>query len=133
MASSAPLISIVDDDLSVRRALGRLVQSAGYTVATFASAREFLDSPTLARAACLVLDISLDGMSGFDLQERLAADHPSLPIIFITALDQAATRERFRRSGVATQLRKPFDEHTLLLAIRRALDQDPIDGLDDVH
>jgi FixJ family two-component response regulator len=139
MASTAPLISIVDDDLSVRRALGRLVQSAGYTVATFASAREFLDSPALSRAACLVLDISLhgdislQGMSGFDLQERLAADHPSLPIIFITALDQAATRERFRRSGVAAQLRKPFDEHTLLLAIRRALDQDPIDGLDDVH
>ena len=58
MASTAPLISIVDDDLSVRRALGRLVQSAGYTVATFASAREFLDSPALSRAACLVLDIS---------------------------------------------------------------------------
>jgi FixJ family two-component response regulator len=139
MASTAPLISIVDDDLSVRRALGRLVQSAGYTVATFASAREFLDSPALSRAACLVLDISLQGdislhgMSGFDLQERLAADHPSLPIIFITALDQAATRERFRRSGVAAQLRKPFDEHTLLLAIRRALDQDPIDGLDGLH
>ena len=58
MASTAPLISIVDDDLSVRRALGRLVQSAGYTVATFASAREFLDSSALSRAACLVLDIS---------------------------------------------------------------------------
>ena len=122
MASTAPLISIVDDDLSVRRALGRLVQSAGYTVATFASAREFLDSPALSRAACLVLDISLDGMSGFDLQERLAADHPSLPIIFITALDEAMTRERFGRSGVAALLRKPFDEHTLLHAIRRALD-----------
>ena len=133
MASIAPLISIVDDDVSVRRALRRLVQSAGYTVATFASAREFLDSAALARAACLVLDISLDGMSGFDLQERLAADHPSLPIIFITALDEATTRERFRRSGVAAQLRKPFDEHTLLHAIRRALDQGPIDGSGDVH
>jgi len=132
MASTAPLISIVDDDRSVRRALGRLVQSAGYTVATFASAREFLDSPALSGAACLVLDISLQGMSGFDLQERLAADHPSLPIIFITALDEPATRERFRRSGVAAQLRKPFDEHTLLHAIKRALDQGPIDGLDDV-
>jgi FixJ family two-component response regulator len=133
MASTAPLISVVDDDLSVRRALRRLVQSAGYTVATFASAREFLDSPALALAACLVLDISLDGMSGFDLQERLAADHPSLPIIFITALDEATTRERFRRTGVAGLLRKPFDEHTLLYAIRRALAQGPIDEPDDGH
>jgi FixJ family two-component response regulator len=82
-----------------------------HTVATFASAREFLDSPALSRAACLVLDVSLQGMSGFDLQERLAADHPSLPIIFITALDEAATRERFRRSGVvgaaAQAVRRP--------------------------
>jgi FixJ family two-component response regulator len=104
-----------------------------HTVATFASAREFLDSPALARAACLVLDISLKGMSGFDLQERLAADHPSLPIIFITALDEATTDERFRRSGVAGLLRKPFDEHTLLHEIRRALDQGPIDGPDSVR
>ena len=133
MASTAPLISIVDDDLSVCRALGRLVQSAGYAVATFASAREFLDSRALTRAACLVLDISMEGMSGFGLQERLAADHPSLPIIFMTALDEAATRERFRRSGVAVQLHKPFDEHALLHAIRRALDRGPIDGPDDVH
>jgi FixJ family two-component response regulator len=133
MASTAPLISVVDDDLSVRRALRRLVQSAGYTVATFASASEFLDSPALARAACVVLDISLNGMSGFDLQKQLAADHPSIPIIFITALDEATTRVRFRRSGVAELLRKPFDEHTLLHAIGRALDQGPIDGLDDVH
>jgi FixJ family two-component response regulator len=132
MASTAPLISILDDDLSVGRALRRLVQAAGYPVATFASAREFLDSPALARAACLVLDISLDGMSGFDLQERLAADHPSLPIIFMTALDEATTRARFRRSG-AVQLHKPFDEHALLDAIRSSLDQGPIDGPDGVR
>jgi len=72
-------------------------------------------------------------MSGFDLQERLATDHPSLPIIFITALDEAVTRARFRRSGVAAQLRKPFDEDTLLHAIRHALDQGPIDGRDDAR
>jgi FixJ family two-component response regulator len=128
----AALISIVDDDLSVRRALGRLVQSAGYSVATFASAGEFLESPRLAESACLVLDISLDGMSGYDLQERLASDHPSLPIIFITALDEATTRERFKRSEVAA-LRKPFDDHTLLHAITRALDGAPPQGRDDGH
>jgi FixJ family two-component response regulator len=126
--STTPLVSIVDDDLSVRRALRRLVQSEGYAVATFASAREFLDSAALTRAACLVLDISMEGMSGFDLQARLAADQPSLPIIFITALDDATTRERFRRSGVAELLRKPFDEHALFHAITRALDQRPING-----
>jgi FixJ family two-component response regulator len=128
IAKAVSLVSIVDDDLSVLRALRRLVQSAGYTVATFASAGEFLDSPALARAACLVLDISLEGMSGFELQERLAADHPSLPIIFITALDDPTTRERVRHSGVAAQLRKPFDEDALLDAIGRALDPGPVDG-----
>ncbi len=128
MAPAAPLVSIVDDDPSVLRALRRLVRSAGYTVATFASAGEFLDSPALARAACLVLDISLEGMSGFELQERLAADHPSLPIIFITALDDATTRERVRHSGVAAHLRKPFDDDALLDAIGRALDQGPLGG-----
>jgi FixJ family two-component response regulator len=71
-------------------------------------------------------------MSGFDLQERLAADHPSLPIIFMTALDEATTRARFRRSG-AVQLHKPFDEHALLDAIRSSLDQGPIDGPDGVR
>jgi FixJ family two-component response regulator len=127
MVSTIPLISIVDDDLSVRRSLRRLVQSAGYAVATFASAREFLDSTALALAACVVLDISMEGMSGFDLQAQLASSLPLLPIIFITALDDPATRERFRRSGVAEMLRKPFDEHALFRAITRALDQGPID------
>jgi FixJ family two-component response regulator len=125
---AGPLVSIVEDDLSVRRALSRLVQSAGYTVETFASAAEFLQSPALAQAACLVLDIALEGMSGFELQERLAADHPSLPIIFITALVDATTRERVRYSGVAAHLHKPFDEHALLDAIRLAVDQGPIGG-----
>lgn len=128
-----PLISIVDDDLSVRRAVRRLVQSAGYTVATFASAREFLDSPALARAACLILDISLEKECRASTSRERLADHPSLPIIVITALDEAAARERFRRSGVAGLPRKPFDEHRLLQAIRRALHQGPIDGRDDVH
>jgi FixJ family two-component response regulator len=123
---AAPLVSIVDDDLSVRRALCRLVQSAGYTVVTFASAGEFLESPALAQAACLVLDIALEGMSGFELQERLAADHPSLPIIFMTALGDAKTLERVRHSGVAAHLHKPFDEYVLLDAIRLAVDQGPL-------
>ena len=116
-----PLISIIDDDLSVRRALRRLVQSAGYPVETFASAPEFVDSIPSGRTACLVLDIHLEGMSGFELQERLAADGVSIPIVFITAHDDAATRERVRQSDVAAYLRKPFDKRALLDAIQKAL------------
>lgn len=116
------LISIVDDDISVCRALRRLVQSAGYAAETFASAREFLDSSPSGRTACLVLDIHLDGMSGFELSEQLAEDRTAIPIIFITAHDDALTRERARRAGVAAYLPKPFDEGALLDAIAGAVD-----------
>jgi FixJ family two-component response regulator len=115
----APMISIVDDDLSVRRALGRLVQSAGYLVETFPSARDFLGSTPWTRSACLVLDIYLEGMNGFELQEQLAADRVAIPIIFMTAHDDAVTRERIRRSGAAGYLGKPFDGRALLDAIQR--------------
>jgi len=120
-----PIISIVDDDLSARRALRRLVQSAGYTVETFVSAPAFLASSSLNRTACLVLDIHLDGMSGFGLAERLAADRIPIPIIFITARDDAATRERVEQAGVAAYLPKPFGGHALLDAIARAVDGGP--------
>jgi FixJ family two-component response regulator len=116
-----PRISIVDDDLSVREALGRLVESVGYDVEMFASALDFLDSSPIGRADCLVLDIHLPGMSGFDLQERLAASRAAIPIIFITAHDDASTRERIRRAGGAAQLYKPIEEQALLDAIRTAV------------
>ena len=125
MPQTMPRISIVDDDLSVRRALRRLVQSAGYTVEAFASAREFLDSSPSGRTACLVLDIHLDGMSGFELSEQLAEDRTAIPIIFITAHDDARTRERVRRAGVAAYLPKPFDEQALLDAIAKAVNGGP--------
>ena len=116
-----PLISIVDDDLSVRRALCRLLQSAGYSVETFASAGEFLGSSPVGRTACLVLDIRLEGMTGFELQERLAADRAAIPTIFITAHDDASTRERVQRAGVAAYLPKPFDQSALLAAIQKVV------------
>jgi FixJ family two-component response regulator len=111
----APVI-VVDDDASVRRSLRRLVQSAGYAVETFGSAREFLDWLPGGRAACLVLDVHMKEMSGFDLQERLA-----VPIVFITSHDEAATRARIERSGAAAHLWKPFDDEALLDAIRRVV------------
>jgi FixJ family two-component response regulator len=122
MADTQSVISIVDDDLSVRRALSRLVRLAGYAVESFASAPEFLASAPRGRTACLVLDIQLDrgGMSGFDLQERLVADGATIPIIFITAHGDTRTRERVKQSGVAGFLSKPFGDQALLDLIRTA-------------
>jgi FixJ family two-component response regulator len=115
------LVSIVDDDLSVRRALRRLVASAGFSVETFASGRELLDSESLGRSHCIVLDIHLGGLSGLDVQERLKTMGVQAPVIFITAHDDEATHGRVRRSGAVAYLRKPFEDHALLDAIERAL------------
>ena len=117
---NVPVISIVDDDPSVRRALRRLLQAAGYSVEAYASAVDFLASPPMDRTACLVLDIRLDGMTGFDLQARLAADQMAIPIIFITAHDDVATRDRVQEVGAAAYLPKPFDPAALLAAVRSA-------------
>ena len=134
MPNTTRLVSIVDDDHSVRRALRRLVRFAGFTAETFASAENFLSSASLARTTCLVLDIHLNGgMSGFELQAQLTAERVVIPIIFITAHDDVSTRERAKRSGAAAYLCKPFDEELLLDAIRgvvggddHRLDQSPI-------
>jgi FixJ family two-component response regulator len=116
------LVSIVDDDHSVRRALRRLVQFAGFTAETFASAETFLGSASLGRTACLVLDIHLNGgMSGFELQAQLTADRVVIPIIFITAHDNVLTRERLETSGAAAYLFKPFNDELLLDAIQGAV------------
>ena len=114
----APVIAIVDDDASIRRALHRLVQAKGYAVESFASAREFLDAVPHCRPACLVLDVHLNG-SGFELQERLAADGLKIPIIFITAHDDDSTRRRLEKCGAVAHLWKPVDGQLLLRAIQR--------------
>lgn len=134
MPKTTRLVSIVDDDHSVRRALRRLVQLAGFSAETFASAEDFLISAFVAQTACLVLDIHLNGgMTGFALQAGLAADGVVIPIIFITAHDDVSLRERADASGAAAYLRKPFNDELLIDAIRGALggndtrlDQGPI-------
>src|SRR6266404_1155537 len=108
------LISVVDDDLSVLAVPVRIKKVAGYSVETFASAHEFLASSPSDRTACLVLDIHLNGMSGFDLAEHLMAERIAIPIIFITAHDDADTREHVRGSGAIGYLAKPFDGQVLL-------------------
>jgi FixJ family two-component response regulator len=118
-----PLIGVVDDDASILRALQRLLGSAGFTVRTFGSGEELLACEQLDVINCLVLDIHLGGLSGFELQEKLREASLPIPIIFITAHDDAPTRERARRTGAVDYLRKPFDEHALTEAIQKALDR----------
>jgi FixJ family two-component response regulator len=115
-----PVIAIVDDDASVRRSLGRLVRSAGYAVEVFASAHAFLEWLVHAKAACLVLDLSMDEMTGFELQERL-----TVPIVFMTSRHDDATRARLEGSGAAAHLWKPFEGRAMLDAIRRAVGREP--------
>ena len=115
-----PVIAIVDDDESVRRSLHRLVHAAGYAVETFSSAAEFLAWLPRGRAACLVLDVHMNGMSGFELQQRLAVQ-----VIFITSHDDASTRTRIEKSGAIGHLWKPFDAAAVLDAIGRAVRPDP--------
>jgi FixJ family two-component response regulator len=119
---AAAVIAIVDDDPSVRRSLVRVVTSAGYEAVAFASAPEFLAWLSVGRAACLVLDIHMGRTSGFELQERL-----SVPIIFITAHDDASIRARIEKSMAAAYLIKPFDAETILEAIRHVTARDRLD------
>ena len=114
--ADVPVVAVVDDDVSVRRSLHRLVQSAGYAVETFASAGEFLAWLPREQAACLVLDVHMKEMSGFELQQRLA-----VPVIFITSHDDASTRARIEKSGASGHLWKPFEERAVLDAIHRAV------------
>jgi FixJ family two-component response regulator len=121
------VIAIVDDDPSVLRALHRLIQSKGYTVESFTSALDFLEASPRVRPACLVLDVHLNG-SGFELQERLAADGLTIPTIFITAHDDDATRRRIEESGAIAHFWKPVDGQALLDAIRLAIGSDGLPG-----
>ena len=114
--SDVPIIAIVDDDASVCRSLLRVVESAGYKAETFGSAREFLAWLPHGRAACLVLDVHMDELSGFDLYDRL-----TVPIVFTTGHDDPVTLARIERS-TAGHLRKPFDRAAVLDMIQRAVE-----------
>lgn len=118
------IISIVDDDASVRDAIKSLLKSIGFRVEVFASAEDLLHAGQLHHTACLILDIRMPGMSGLDLQRHLAAAQWRIPIIFITAHDEEEVRARALKAGVVDCLHKPFSEATLLEAIRSALESD---------
>lgn len=117
----APLISIVDDDSLVRRAVLRLVKSVGVEAHGFASAEEFLQAQFSRDPDCLILDIGLPGMSGLELQRRLIETGRRPPIIFVTARDAAEVRARALQAGAFAFLGKPFSDEVLLRAIRTIL------------
>jgi FixJ family two-component response regulator len=115
------LVSLVDDDESVRESLPDLLRSFGLEVHPFASAEAFLASESLDRTDCLVLDVAMPGMSGPDLQEELARRGRAIPIVFITAHSDDAMRPRVLGRGAVAYLIKPFSETAILDAVTRAL------------
>jgi FixJ family two-component response regulator len=120
MAETPKLICIVDDDPSVRRALGRLIRSFGLDAELLASGRECLDEPYIDRAACLLLDVSMPGMDGFELYTLLQASGRSVPTVFISAHDDEGYRKRAQSAGAVAYLDKPCDEVLLCDAIHKA-------------
>jgi FixJ family two-component response regulator len=115
------VISIIDDDKSVRDAMESLVRSLGYSVVTFSSAEEYLQSGRLDDSSCLITDLRMPGMSGADLQDVLIADGYKTPMIFMTASRDEGVRKRVLSAGARGFLRKPFDEQRLIDCLESAL------------
>jgi len=120
--TKVPLISVVDDDESVRESLDGLLRSVGFAVKVFASAEEFLNSDHLGDIDCLLLDVRMPGMSGIELHRHLMASHHEIPVIFITAHgSEEGVRAQALRDGAVDYLIKPLSEDTVLNAVQRAL------------
>ena len=115
------LISIVDDDASVREGLSRLLSSVGFRVNTFASAEAYLSSEQPRRADCLILDVRMPGRSGIELQRQLIANHSEIPVVFITAHEEQSIHVQTLEGYARAVLIKPFSEEALLNAIDKAL------------
>jgi FixJ family two-component response regulator len=124
VAKRKPLISIVDDDESVREATKGLMKSLGYTSEAFPSAENFLQSHHALRTSCLIADVNMPGMSGLDLRHHLSASGKAIPTILITAYPDDRVREDALNAGVICYLSKPFDVGDLLFCIHSALPTD---------
>jgi FixJ family two-component response regulator len=120
-----PLISVVDDDPAVVEAMVSLIQSVGYKGKGFHSAEEFLKSRQLLQTSCLILDVRMPSMGGFELQRRLAAGNYRIPIIFITSFDTDDVRIQALQAGAVGCLGKPFGQESLFEAVRSALANQP--------
>ena len=121
MTGNPSLVSVVDDDESVRESLPDLLRQFGFAAEAFSSAEAFLASDVVSETSCLLLDIAMPGMSGPDLQQELARRQRKIPIVFITGLADASIRPRLLARGAEECLIKPFSEATLLDAVRAAL------------
>lgn len=115
------VVSVIDDDLSIRKATARLLRQHGYQVHDFDSAEAFLESSVIGLTHCLVSDVRMPGISGLELQDRLAAMGYRIPIIFVTAFPEERARQRALAAGAAGFLQKPFDALALTGLIERAL------------
>jgi FixJ family two-component response regulator len=114
-------VYVVDDDVSVRRGLERLLRSAGHRVVTFGSAREFLEHRDIVRPSCLVLDIRMPGQNGLDLHESLVAAGRDIPVVFITGNGDIPMAVRAMKAGAVDFLAKPFDDKELLDAVQQGI------------
>lgn len=123
MLSLEPIVFVVDDDISVRESLELLIRCEGWHPEIFSSGQEFLTRPRARVPSCLVLDFSLPGLNGLDLQKRVAIERPAMPIIFITGHADVPTTVQAMKAGAVEFLTKPFGEDALLSAIRAALEQ----------
>jgi FixJ family two-component response regulator len=123
MANDARLLAVVDDDADVRMALTRLVSSAGFAVETYACGADFLRSVDDHEPDCLVLDLHMPDMSGFDVQGALAVAHAALPVVVITGHDTPESHARALRLGAKAYLCKPVDDEALLTAIGAVIDR----------
>lgn len=119
----ARLVRIVDDDAAVRRALARLVESMGLRAETFASPDDLLKQPQADDVDCLVLDVQLPGMDGFELNERVRASGNMTPVIFISAHVNRTTRKRAEAAEAVAFIEKPFEDELLFAAVRKAIDR----------
>jgi FixJ family two-component response regulator len=123
MTPATPIVFVVDDDISVRESLELLIRSAGWQPETFASAQEFLAHPRMLVPSCLVLDVSLPGLNGLDLQKRVAVERTDMPIIFITGHGNVPMTVQAMKAGAVEFLTKPFSDDVLLSAIRNAIER----------
>ena len=123
MSDDTPIVFIVDDDISVRESLELLITDAGWRAELFASARDFLDRPRSPVPSCLVLDVSMPGLNGLELQKRIAGERSDLPIIFITGYGDIPMTVRAMKAGAVEFLTKPFAPSVLLAAIKGALER----------
>ena len=119
--TDATLISVVDDDVSIRDSTRTLLRSAGYEVATFESGESFLESDALPETRCLILDILMPGMTGLELQRHLNVSNSDLPVIFVTAHDDKTNRKLAIDAGASEFFQKPFSANAFLTAIDLAL------------